>query len=235
MNNFNEVLSNNTDFSSHIIDKLYEFNELLYKKNEVLNLTRVKKDESVYRNFLDSLNDIAVGELKGAKRVIDIGSGSGFPSVALAIAFSDIHFTLVEATGKKAQFLQESIEELGLKNAEVVSARAEELAHDKKYRESYDVATARAVARMSVLSELSCGFLKKGGKMLCYKGRDAKAEIQDAKNVFNILKLKLGKVQNYTIFDENDSMYMVVINKYDNLSSNYPRNYSKIIKSLKNK
>jgi 16S rRNA (guanine527-N7)-methyltransferase len=235
MNNFKEILKQNTLFSDDVIDKLYEFNELLYEKNEVLNLTRVKKDESVYRNFLDSLNSIAVVELKGTKQVIDIGSGSGFPSIALAIAFSDTRFTLVEATGKKAQFLKEAANKLGLTNVEVLSVRAEELAHNNDYREKYDVATARAVARMSVLSELCCGFIKKGGKMLCYKGRDAKAELEDAKHSLKMLNLKVGTVKNYTIFDENDSMYMIVINKYDNISSKYPRNYSKIIKTLKNK
>lgn len=234
MNDFIKILSNKINISFDKIKKLSDFNDILYKKNEVLNLTQIKKEDSVYRNFLDSLNHIALNELKTAKKVIDIGSGSGFPAIALAIVLDNVEFTMIDATNKKVKFLEDAIEKLNIKNAQVLCARAEKLAHNKNYRQKYDIAVARAVARLSVLTELACGFVKIDGKLLLYKGKNATVEINDAKPLFKTLKLNKCKLQNYTIFDEKDSMCMIMINKYDNLSSNYPRNYSKIIKSLKN-
>ncbi len=233
MNNFVEVLREKTDLSQEQILKLSQFNDILYEKNKVLNLTRVKKEESVYRNFLDSLNDIAVDEIKSAKNVIDIGSGSGFPAIALAIMFSDISFTLLEATNKKVVFLQEAVETLKLSNVSVVCARAEELAHDNNHREKYDIVTARAVAKLSVLCELTSGYAKKYGKLVFYKGRTAKEEIAKARKSFNLLKLKDCKAIEYTITDDNDELYMVMLSKFFRLPNVFPRSYSKIMQDSK--
>lgn len=231
MDDFFAVLKVRTDFSDDTIKKLFDFNEFLYEKNQYINLTRIKKEESVYRNFLDSLNPAVLKELSGAKKIIDIGSGSGFPGIALAIAFPEKRFTLVEATGKKAVFLKEAAEALGLKNTEVVSARAEELAHDTAYREKYDAATARAVAAMSVICELASGFAAPEGKLVFYKGAKAKEEIAQAKKIFPVLGLSECRIQKYAINSETDETYMVILKKIRKLASNYPRPYAKIIKS----
>ncbi len=231
MNDFFEVLKKRTNFSDEIIEKLFEFNEFLYIKNEVMNLTRIKKEESVYRNFLDSLNDVVLKEIKNVKKVIDIGSGSGFPAIALALVFPQVKFNMVETTGKKVDFLKEAIEKLKLNNAKVIKARAEELAHDKSHREKYDIVTARAVAKLSVLAELASGYVKVEGKLLLYKGMNANTELTTAQKMFQQLKLENAKVIKYTSFEEEDNLYMVTIKKYGELYPMYPRNYSKIKKS----
>ncbi len=230
MTDFFNILKDSTDFSDEIINKFYEFNEILYEKNQFLNLTRVKKEESVYRNYLDSLNPIALAELSEAESIIDIGSGSGFPAMALAIAFPDKNVTMVESTGKKAVFLEEAVQTLGLKNARVVSARAEELAHDLAHREKYDAVTARAVAEMRIISELSSGFAKTGGKLIFYKGMKAKEEIKSATKSFQMLSLAECAVEKYQISNEDDSTYMVILKKVKPLLKSYPRSYAKIKK-----
>ena len=233
MNKFADILREKTDLSDEKILKLSQFNDILYEKNKVLNLTRVKKEESVHRNFLDSLNDIAVSEIKNAKKVIDIGSGCGFPAIVLAIVFDNISFTLVEATNKKVVFLQEAVKELNLSNVNVICARAEELAHNIAHREKYDFVTARAVARLSVLCELTSGYVKKYGKLIFYKGRTANEEIATARKSFNILKLKDCIATQYKITDDTDDLYMVILSKFYSLPSNFPRSYSKIMQDSK--
>jgi len=231
MSDFISVLKKRTKFSDEVIAKFYEFNEFVYKKNEVMNLTGIKKEDSVYRNVLDSLNAVVMKEIASAKKVIDIGSGTGFPAMVLAIVFPKIMFTMVETTGKKVDFLKEAIEKLKLKNIRVIKARAEELAHDKAHREKYDIVTARAVARLSVLAELTSGYVKVEGKLLLYKGMNAKTELTIAEKMFQQLKLESAKVIKYTSFEEDDKLYMVTIKKYGELYPMYPRSYSKIKKS----
>ena len=139
MHNFSQTLHERTDFSPEIIQKLSDFNDMVYIKNDVMNLTRIPKEISVYRNFLDSLNPIVLREMHHAKKVIDIGSGAGFPAIALAICFADIQFVLVEATRKKADFLSETCAALGIKHTQIIVARAEELAHDANHRELEEI------------------------------------------------------------------------------------------------
>ncbi len=230
MTDFFAVLKERTDFPDEVIQNLFEFNEFLYKKNEVMNLTRIKKEDSVYRNFLDSLNDVALKEVKKAKKVLDIGSGSGFPAIALAIAFPKIKFTMVETTGKKVDFLKEAVELININNARIIKARAEELAHERAHREKYDIVTARAVARLSILTELASGFVKVDGKLVLYKGMNANAELNDAKKKLRQFKLESAKVLKYSSFEQDDELYMVIIKKYGELYPMYPRSYSKIKK-----
>jgi 16S rRNA (guanine527-N7)-methyltransferase len=230
MSEFYEILKKNTGLSDEVIGKLYAFNELLYEKNEVMNLTRIKKKESVYRNFLDSLNPIALRSLADAKSIIDIGSGSGFPAMALAIAYPEKKITMVEATGKKADFLKEAIQALGLRNAKVVSARAEELAHDAAHREKYDAVTARAVAAMRIVCEFCAGFARTGGKLIFYKGMKAEEEIAEAKKVFAMLGLAGCAAVKYQISSEDDATYMVELQKSKPIGKAYPRAFAKIKK-----
>jgi 16S rRNA (guanine527-N7)-methyltransferase len=230
MTKFYEVLKKSTGFSDETIGKLYAFNEFLYEKNEVMNLTRIKKDESVYRNFLDSLNPVALNALADAKSIIDIGSGSGFPGMALAIAYPEKSITMVEATGKKAAFLEEAVQTLGIYNAKVVSARAEELAHDAMHREKYDAVTARAVAAMRVVCELCAGFVHTGGKLIFYKGMKAEEEIAEAKQAFYMLGLANCTAVKYQISSEDDATYMVEVIKSRPLGKAYPRAFAKIKK-----
>jgi 16S rRNA (guanine527-N7)-methyltransferase len=179
---------------------------------------------------LDSLNPIALRSLADAKSIIDIGSGSGFPAMALAIAYPEKKITMVEATGKKADFLKEAIQALGLRNAKVVSARAEELAHDAAHREKYDAVTARAVAAMRIVCEFCAGFARTGGKLIFYKGMKAEEEIAEAKKVFAMLGLAGCAAVKYQISSEDDATYMVELQKSKPIGKAYPRAFAKIKK-----
>lgn len=149
--------------------KLAKFCTLLKEYNEKFNLTSIKDDDEIYeKHFADSLK----GEeffFENAK-VLEIGSGGGFPSVPLKIARDDLDFTLIEATGKKCSYLKTIGKELGFENFEVLNGRAEELGKKEEYREKFDIVTARAVAGLNVLCEYCLPFVKTGGIFVAYKG-----------------------------------------------------------------
>lgn len=163
---------------------LERLTELLLAENKIHNLTRITDSESVrIRHFLDSLAALKVLEPFAAGRAIkciDVGSGAGFPVLPLAIARPNWRFVSVEATGKKAAFQRKVIAELELKNVEVVAERAEELAHQKRFREQFDVALARALADLSIAAELSLGLVRPGGRLLAWKGPNIEEELKRA-------------------------------------------------------
>jgi len=182
--------------------------EILRCENKIHNLTRITDpDEIVLRHFCDSLAVVDI--IKSAIRpdeslsLIDIGSGAGFPGLAIAIAIPEINVTSVDATGKKIHFQQRAIEELGLDNVTAVCGRAEELAREGLYREKFDFAVSRAVASLSMLAELAMGFVKPGGKFLAWKGQKANEELSTADQAIKTLggevtgkiKYSLGQIQ----------------------------------------
>jgi len=161
-----------------------------------LNLTAVKHPvEVVEKHFLDSLTVLDVLPA-GALRLIDVGTGAGFPGLALKIARPEINVTLLEATGKKVAWLRETIERLGLRGVEAVAERAETLAHDPAHRGRYDVATARAVAPLSVLCELCLPFLKRGGMFIAQKSASgAEVEVPASRRALGLLGGRLAEMR----------------------------------------
>jgi 16S rRNA (guanine527-N7)-methyltransferase len=155
----------------------------LLAANERFNLTAVTDPaEAWVRHVQDSLTLVPFLASADAKRVIDVGSGGGLPGLPLAIAMPDARFTLLEATGKKAAFLEETIAALGLRNARVVNERAEVAGQDHhEHRAHYDAVVARAVARLNTLAELTVPFAREGGAVLLIKGQQAEAEVAEAK------------------------------------------------------
>ena len=153
--------------------------------------------------------------------VIEIGSGGGFPSIPLMIVREDLKFNLLEATGKKCLFLKEVIKKLNLK-AEVLNGRAEDFGKDKKYREKFDHATARAVARLNVLLEYCMPFVKKGGTFIALKG-NAEEEIKEGKNAIKILGGEIKQIKFYTLPLEEANRTLINIEKTSNTPSQYPR------------
>lgn len=201
--------------------------ELLAWNSSRANLTAITDpDEVESRLFLESLwcaAALPIGITSGG-RLIDVGSGGGFPGLPLAIAFPDMDVTLLEATRKKVNFLQHIVGRLDLRNCRAFHGRAEEIAHEPKRRESYDAVTARALALMPALVELCLPFLKEGGTLIAPKGADAEQEMDAASNALSVL----GGEAHGIILPEPDSPIpadhrLVIIHKVTPTPDSYPR------------
>ena len=175
------------DMSAAQAEQFALYHDMLVEANRLMNLTRVPEDlrESVDRNYLDSISPLALS-LPSAARAIDVGSGAGFPGIPLAIMLPRTRFTLLDSQGKRVQFLQSVIDALSL-NAEAVHSRAEDAARQPVYRESFDLAVARAVAPMNVLCELMLPFVSLGGCMLSMKGPGLDDELITARSAIELL------------------------------------------------
>lgn len=202
--------------------KFKEYYNLLIKYNEMFNITSITNEKDVYiKHFIDS---ILGKELLTNGCGIDIGAGGGFPSIPLKIVRDEIKFTLLEATGKKCEFLKTVVKELDLKNVEVIYGRAEIIAKDNKYREKYDFAVARAVARLNTLCEYTLPFVKVGGRFISYKG-EIEEELKESQNAIKILG---GKVDNVYSFElEGAKRNIAVIEKINKTDIKYPRGNGK--------
>lgn len=202
--------------------------EYLEEMNKVMNLTAISGEEDVARlHFLDCAALLSFAELSG-KRVIDIGSGAGFPGMALKIACPDMDITLLDSLDKRIGFLKKLCEKLSLSGVECVHMRAEEA--PAEYRQSYDYALSRAVARLSVLAELCLPFVKKGGYFVAMKGPDCKAEIDEAKRAVALLGGELEGVEDYTIPGTEIVHSAVMIRKVKDSPARYPRRWAQIKK-----
>lgn len=216
------------DFGYNLTDeqvlKFETYYNLLKFYNSKFNLTAITEKSEVYvKHFIDSLS--------GAEFIndafIDVGSGGGFPAIPIKIYKPELKATLIDATGKKCEFLKTVAKELDLKEVNVVNGRAEELAHDKNFREKFSFATARAVAFLPVLSEYCLPFVKVGGKFVAYKG-DAKEELLEAKSAVKILGGEIETVEKFTL-NEN-ARTIIVIKKERKTDAPFPRANAKIIK-----
>lgn len=192
--------------------------------NEKMNLTAITEPEAVQvRHFLDSLTVIKVAPMRDGLRLIDVGTGAGFPGLPLAIVYPNIHVTLLEATGKKVTFLEHIIQTLGLKNASAVKARAEEAAHDKQHRHHYDVVVARAVARMPALMEYLLPFSKVNGLCIAMKGDTAEQEAADAQYALQILGGRVHRIEQLQLPGVEKAHFLVSVQKTDRTPNAYPR------------
>ena len=177
------------EFDAADLQRLARYLELLLEANQRFNLTAITDPAQAWvRHILDSLTLVPLIAAAEARIILDVGSGGGLPGIPLAIVLPQVRFTLLEATGKKARFLQEAIATLGLSNAAVVNDRAEIVGQDHQHhREQYDIVMARAVGRLPVLLELTVPFAKVGGLVLAMKGEQAGSEIADAKQALHLL------------------------------------------------
>ena len=203
--------------------RLCAFGEAVVKQNEVMNLTAITEPERVARlHLLDSLTLLTLADLKG-KTVIDVGCGAGFPGVPTKIACPDCRLTLLDSLGKRMNWLETILPQLGVQ-AECVTARAEEAVASR--RERYDFATSRAVARLNILLELTAPYVKVGGCVLAMKGTAAEEELKEAKNAISRLGLKVEKLQQFPI--EDTAHTVIVLRKIAHTPPQYPRRYAKI-------
>lgn len=202
---------------------LCAFGEAMVKQNEVMNLTAITEPTAVAKlHLLDSLTVLKCAELSG-KTLIDVGCGAGFPGVPLAIACPGAKITLLDSLGKRMKWLEEILPQLGV-NAECVTARAEEAVAQR--RETYDLATSRAVARLNILLELTAPYVKIGGAVLALKGSAAREELEEAKNAIKKLGLKLETIHD---FDFDGAIHsVIVLRKVSRTPAQYPRRFAKI-------
>lgn len=209
--------------SEAVQNTLCAFGEAVIKQNEVMNLTAITQPEQVAKlHLLDSLTLLTLEDLRG-KRMIDVGCGAGFPGVPVKIACPEVSLTLLDSLGKRMAWLETVLPELGVE-AECVTARAEEAVQN--CRETYDIATSRAVARLNILLELTAPYVKVGGKILAMKGTAAMEELAEAKNAIAKLGLKLERVAEFPV--DGTAHTVIVLKKVSPTPAQYPRRYAKI-------
>ena len=212
-------------------EKLARYHEMLVEANARFNLTRVPDDaaEAIDRNYLDCLAPLRTG-LPGVARAVDVGSGAGFPGIPLSICLPDVRFVLLDSLGKRVEFLNQVIAALGL-NAEAVHLRAEDAARKPELRESFDIATARAVAPLNLLAEYLLPFVRVGGRMLAYKGPTADEELADASNALQILGGRFMRTEAAPIPGRDWDHRLLWIEKAASTPEKYPRRAGKPEKS----
>lgn len=204
-------------------ERFEAFKNLLLEYNNKFNLTAITDENGVYlKHFLDS----AVGEsfFPSNANIVEIGSGGGFPSIPLKIIRDDLSFTLVESTAKKCGYLQTVVDNLKLGGVIIINGRAEDVARQVMHREKYDIAVARAVARLNTLCEYCMPFVKVGGAFIAYKG-DCGEEIREAVTAVKVLGGKIESAEEYTLGGEKRTL--VVIRKVSPTPAKYPRGQGK--------
>jgi 16S rRNA (guanine527-N7)-methyltransferase len=192
--------------------------------NERINLTAITAPEAIrVKHFLDSLSILQVVKPYAGMRLIDVGTGAGFPGLPLKIAFPELRLTLLEATGKKITFLDHVIGQLGLTGVDTLHARAEEAGQMRGRRASYDLVLARSVARMPTLAEYLLPLAKVGGRCIAMKGETAAAEAADSKRAFALLGGHLAGIETVQLPGVTEQHNLIIIEKHSATPSAYPR------------
>ena len=227
MNLKEESLKLGIHLDPHSEEKFDKYRELLTEYNKVMNLTAiVEREEIEEKHFLDSVTLQLSGKLFEGCSLIDIGAGAGFPSLPIKISRNDIDVTMLDSLNKRVGFLNVVIDELGLKGIKAVHARAEEAGKNKDYREKFDIATARAVADLSVLAEYALPFVKVGGFFVAMKGTAPSDEVNRAKAAIKKLGGAVREVKEITLPSEINHT-LVIIEKVSNTPNAYPRKAGK--------
>ena len=213
-------------------DKLELFSKLAYllvEQNKTMNLTAITDPDGIaVKHFADSISALSAYDFPQGAKVLDVGTGAGFPSIPLLIARPDLNMTMIDSTAKKLKYVASTVEELGLV-AEVLHTRAEEAGQSKEYREKFDIVCSRAVAALNVLCEYCLPFVKVGGVFLAMKGAKAQEEIADAKSAIKTLGGKIVDEKSFTLSDGGERT-IVVIKKISQVPPKYPRVSAQIAK-----
>ncbi|WP_046176384.1 16S rRNA (guanine(527)-N(7))-methyltransferase RsmG [Domibacillus indicus] len=219
-----ELASKGIDLSEQQLSQFNRYYELLVEWNEKMNLTAITDQEEVYmKHFYDSLTAAMYTDLTKPLRICDVGAGAGFPSIPLKIAFPHLQVTIIDSLNKRITFLNHLAAELKLDNVQFVHGRAEEMGQKAEHRGQYDLVTARAVARMSVLSELCLPFAKTGGTFVAMKAASAADEMEAAAKAIQTLGGKAEEVFSFRLPIENSERTIIVIRKEKETPKKYPR------------
>lgn len=202
---------------------------LLIEQNKTMNLTAITEpDEIVVKHFADSLTLLSVTDIPNGAKILDLGTGAGFPGLPLLIARPDIDLTMLDGTAKKLNYINATLERLSL-NAETLHARAEEAGKSPKYREKYDIVCSRAVAALNVLCEYCLPFVRVGGKFVAMKSAKAPEELELARNAISLLGGKVTDIKSLTLSDGGERN-IIIIEKISHIPPKYPRVSAQIAK-----
>jgi 16S rRNA (guanine527-N7)-methyltransferase len=214
----------NVHLTGRHVMSLITYERELLDWNQKFNLTAIRDTESIRtKHFLDSFSCILAWKANPPHRLVDVGTGAGFPGIPLKILYPSMKLTLVESVGKKAMFCHHIVRVLGLEGVDVIQARAEDLGQKAGHRESYDWALARAVANLNVLSEYLLPLVKVGGMMLAQKGESGPAEAQSAEKAMKLLGGKLKQLIPVNLPGVADDRYLVLVDKVAATPPKYPR------------
>ena len=212
------------ELSEKKLSQFQTYYEMLIEKNKVMNLTAITEwKEVVDKHFIDSIYLIKATDLKGSKKLLDLGCGAGFPGIPLKIVFPNLQITLLDSLNKRILFLQDVIHELGLTDIEALHGRAEDYARKAEYREQYDYCVSRAVANLTTLSEYCLPYVKKNGKFISYKSGKVKEELKEVKKAMFLLGGKVEDVISFTLPDTEIERIFVVVEKEKNTPKRFPR------------
>ncbi len=210
--------------NQHQVEALTTYENKLLEWNEKFNLSAIRTREGIRtKHFLDSFSCVLAWKENPPQRLIDVGSGAGFPGIPLKIIYPSMQVTLVESVGKKANFCRHVVEVLGLEAVEVITGRAEEVGHMPAHREAYDWAVARAVADLPVLAEYLLPLTRLGGSMLAQKGQHGPVEAHKAEAALRLLGGRMRQLIPVTLPGVAEERYLVVVDKVAATPPQYPR------------
>lgn len=212
------------NLSDKMVDDFSIYKNLLVEWNQKMNITTITDDEGIdKKHFVDSLTPAVTGLFEGRKRVIDIGTGGGFPGMPLKILNRDLDMTLMDSLNKRITFLNKVIEDLHMTNVQAIHGRAEELGLKEGYRENFDICVSRAVASLDTLSEFCIPFVKVGGYFISMKGPDVEDEVRRSKNAIATLGGEVTEVRHVRIPDSDIVHSLVIVKKVKSTPKKYPR------------
>lgn len=206
------------------MNQFITYYEMLVEKNKVMNLTGITEwEEVVQKHFLDSLSLVYAVDIEDGMKVLDLGTGAGFPGIPLKIAFPEMQIVLLDSLNKRIKFLQEVIDALELKGIKAIHGRAEEFAQKGGFREAFDLVVSRAVANLSTLSEYCIPFVQVGGSFVAYKSGEIGEELDAADHAIMMLGGALASVEEFSLPDSDVSRSLIVIDKEESTKKKYPR------------
>ena len=228
---FEEAKKFNINLNDEQLKKFSVYMDFLLEYNSHTNLTTIiDPNEIMIKHFLDSIVLNKFVEIPKNAKIIDVGTGAGFPGVPMKIFREDINLTLVDSLNKRIKFLNLLMEKTNLK-AEIIHCRAEELSHNNKYREKYDFAVSRAVAPLNVLCEYCLPYVKVDGFFIALKGSNVDEEIQNSQQAIKFLGDKIKKIEAFELPENKGFRNILIIEKIKEISKKYPRSNAKISKS----
>ena len=211
-------------YNDEQIEQFRSYYELLTEWNKKINLTAITGYEDVVRkHFIDSILICSLLDLNKDIRIIDVGTGAGFPGIPIKILNPDCRIVLLDSLNKRVRFLETVVNELGLENVECIHGRAEDVSREKKYRASFDLSVSRAVANLSTLCEYCIPFLKKGGMFVSYKSDKADDEINGSENAVRTLGSEITSVKEIALPETDIVRKFVMITNIKQVSNIYPR------------